>query len=65
VIEVVWQSGTTLQLYVNGVSSQTLTATAGSVGAIRLGSATGTGNSTSMFFDAFASKRQTAPLIGP
>ena len=32
-IEVVWQSGTTLQLYVNGTLSQTLTAGAGSVAA--------------------------------
>jgi hypothetical protein len=65
VIEVVWQSGATLVLYVNGVSSQTLTATAGSVGAVRLGSVTSTGNSTLMHFDAFASKRSTSPLLGP
>ena len=46
VIEVVWQSGTHLRLYVNGALSQTLTAGAGSVGAVRLGSVTATGNAT-------------------
>jgi hypothetical protein len=65
VFEVVWQSGVTLQLYVNGTLSQTLTAGAGSVAAIRLGSVTSTGASTLMHFDAFASKRQTSPLVGP
>ena len=65
VIEVVWQSGTTLELYVNGVLSQTLTAPTGSVGAVRLGSVTTTGNTTLMYFDAFASKRTASPLIGP
>jgi len=65
VIEVVWQSGTTLQLYVNGTLSQTLTATTGNVGAVRLGSVTSTGNNTLMYFDAFASKRTVSPLVGP
>lgn len=65
-IEVVWQSGTSLQLYVNGVLSQTLpTANTGSVAAVRLGSATATGSAALMYFDAFASKRTATPLIGP
>jgi hypothetical protein len=64
-IEVVWQSGSTLQLYVNGVLSQTLTAGAGSVGAVRLGSVTSGGSSTLEYFDAFVSKRTVSPLIGP
>jgi FtsP/CotA-like multicopper oxidase with cupredoxin domain len=64
-IEVVWQAGTSLQLYVNGALSQTLTAGAGSVGAVRLGSVTSTGNATVMYFDAFASKRSVSPFIGP
>jgi hypothetical protein len=63
-IEVVWQSGTSLQLYVNGALSQTLTPGAGSVGAVRLGSVTNTGNATVMYFDAFTSKRTVSPLIG-
>jgi len=73
VIEVVWQAAGgpgpnpgTLQLIVNGVVAQTLTTTStGSVGAVRLGSVTSTGNSTAMYFDAFVSKRQTSPLVGP
>ncbi len=66
VIEVVWQSGTSLQLYVNGALSQTIaTAATGSVGAVRLGSVTNTGASTLMYFDAFASKRSVSPLWGP
>jgi len=65
IIEVVWQSGSTLQIYVNGVLSQTLSAGAGSVGAVRLGSVTTGGNSTLEFFDAFASKRTVSPLFGP
>jgi hypothetical protein len=64
-IEVVWQSGSTLQLYVNGTLSQALTATTGSVGAIRMGSLTSGASSTLMYFDAFASKRSVSPLIGP
>jgi hypothetical protein len=65
-IEVVWQSGTSLTLYLNGTSSQTIpTAAAGSVGSVRLGSVTSTGASTLMYFDAFASKRTVSALIGP
>ena len=64
-IEVVWQSGTSLQLYVNGTLSQTLVAGTGSVGAVRVGSVTATGNATAMYFDAFASKRSVSPLFGP
>ena len=65
-IEVVWQSGTSLQLYVNGTLSQTInTANTGSVAAVRLGSVTSGGSSTLEFFDAFASKRTVSPLIGP
>jgi hypothetical protein len=63
-IEVVWQSGTTLQLYVNGNLSQTLTAGAGSVGSIRLGSVTSGGSAILEYFDAFASKRSVSPLLG-
>jgi hypothetical protein len=65
VIEVVWQSGSTLTLHVNGTLSQTLVAGANSVGAVRLGSVTSTGNATAMYFDAFASKRSVSLLIGP
>jgi hypothetical protein len=65
-IEVVWQSGTSLQLYVNGALSQTITtAVTGSVGAVRLGSVTNAGTTTLMYFDAFASKRSVSPLVGP
>ena len=63
-IEVVWQSGSVLQLYVNGALSQALVAGTNSVGAVRLGSVTGNGNTTLMYFDAFASKRTASPLIG-
>ena len=63
-IQVVWQSGGTLVLYVNGtVASQTLIATATSVGSIRLGSVTNGGSATLMHFDDFASKRLTTPLL--
>ena len=64
VIEVVWQSGTSLQLHVNGVLSQTLAAGTGSVGSVRLGSVTSGGSATLEHFDAFASKRSVSPLIG-
>ena len=64
-IEVVWQSASTLQLYVNGSLVQTLTATTGSVAAVRLGSVTSGGNATLEYFDTFASKRLITPLIGP
>ena len=63
-IEIVWQSGATLQLYVNGALSQTLTAPSGSIGAFRLGSVTSGGNSTLEYFDGFTSKRTVSPLIG-
>ncbi len=65
VIEVVWQSGTTLELYVNGTLAQTLTASAGSVSAVRLGSVTSGGSSTNLYLDAFASKRSVSPIYGP
>ncbi len=72
-IEVVWQAvGSvgpnpgTLALYVDGAVSQTLaTTSAGSVGAVRLGSVTSGGSSILMYFDAFASKRSVSPLFGP
>ena len=64
-IEVIWQSGGTLQLYVNGTLAQTLTAGSGSVGAVRLGSVTSGGSSTLEYFDAFTSKRLLSPLYGP
>ncbi len=65
-IEVVWQSGTTLQLYVNGALQQTLTATNTSIGQVRLGSVTSGGNAANglMYFDTFASKRSVSPLYG-
>jgi hypothetical protein len=65
-IEVVWNGPTTLSLYVNGsVVSQTLTANAGSIGSIRLGSVTSGGATATalMYFDGFASKRLTTPLL--
>ena len=65
VIEVVWQSGVSLQLYVNGSVVQTLPAGTSSVGAIRMGSVTNTGNNTLMYFDGFVSKRTATPVIGP
>ncbi len=73
VIEVVWQAVGSggpnpgrLQLIVNGTVAQTLTTTStSSVGAVRLGSVTSTGNNTALYFDAFVSKRQTSPLVGP
>jgi FtsP/CotA-like multicopper oxidase with cupredoxin domain len=65
-IEVVWQSGGTLVLYVNGsVASQTLSATANSISSVQLGSITSGGSNTLEYFDAFASKRSVATLIGP
>jgi hypothetical protein len=64
-IEVVWQSGTSLQLYVNGALSQTRVAGANSVGQVRLGSVTSGGNASLEFFDAFAAKRSVSPLVGP
>ena len=64
-IEVVWQSGATLQLYVNGTLGQTLAAPASaSIGAFRLGSVTSGGSSTLEYFDGFTAKRTVSPLIG-
>ena len=62
--EVVWQSGGNLVLYVDGVSSQTLTGASGAIGAVRLGSVTSTGNNTAIYFDAFSSKSTASPLLG-
>lgn len=62
-IEVTWQAGQ-LTLYIDGISSQTLTGTAANVTALRLGSVTSTGANTLMYFDAFSAKRSTTPLIG-
>jgi hypothetical protein len=66
-IEVVWQSGSTLQLYVGGslVANQSLTATATSVGGFRLGSVTNGGNATLEYFDGFSAKRSVSILFGP
>ena len=64
-IEVTWQSGGSVTLYVNGASVQTLAAASGSVGAVRLGSVTTGTSSTLEYFDAFASKRTISPLLGP
>ena len=64
-IEVVWQSGSSLQLYVDGALAQTLTAGTGSVASFRLGSVTNGGIATLEYFDAFAAKRSVSPLIGP
>jgi hypothetical protein len=64
-IEVVWQSGATLQLYVNGTLGDTLAAPASSsIGAFRLGSVTSGSSSTLEFFDGFTAKRTVSPLIG-
>jgi hypothetical protein len=65
-IEVVRESGTSLKLYVNGILVQTLTtASAGSVGAFRLGSVTSGGSATLEYFDNFSAKRSVTPLFGP
>jgi FtsP/CotA-like multicopper oxidase with cupredoxin domain len=65
-IEVVWQSGSTLQLFVGGslVANQSLVATATSVGQFRLGSVTSGGIATLEYFDAFSAKRSVTPY-GP
>jgi hypothetical protein len=63
-IQVVWQSGGTLALYVNGIGmSQSLPASSTSIASFRLGSVTSGGSPTLMHFDAFASKRLTTPLL--
>jgi hypothetical protein len=72
-IEVIWQASPSglpntgsLKLYINGVLAQTITtAVTSPVGSVRMGSVTATGASTSMYFDAFASKRSISPLLGP
>jgi len=67
-IEVVWQSGGTLQLFVGGsaAASQTLSATANSVGSVRLGAvSTGGSSSILMYFDGFSAKRSLSPIYGP
>ena len=63
-IEVVWESGTTLQLYTNGSLAQTITAGTGSVASVRLGSVTSGGSSILEHFDGFTSKRSISPLFG-
>jgi hypothetical protein len=65
-IEVVWQSGSTLQLFVGGslVANQSLSATTTSVGQFRLGSVTNGGSATLEYFDAFSAKRSITPY-GP
>jgi len=65
-IEVVWQSGSTLQLFVGGslVADQSLAATANSVRMFHLGSVTSGGSSTLEYFDAFSAKRSITPY-GP
>ena len=65
-IEAVWQSGGTLQLFVGGsvVASQSLTATATSVGQFRLGSVTAGASPTLEYFDALSAKRTVTPY-GP
>jgi len=63
VIQVTWQAGGSLRLYVNGVLAQTLTAGSGSLAAFRLGSVTSGGSSILEYFDAFAAKRTLTPLL--
>jgi len=73
VLEVVYQAvgsggpgAGTVQLHVNGVQVQTLaTGSTAAATAVRMGSVTGAGNATLMHFDAFASKRSVAALLGP
>lgn len=62
-LEVTWEAGT-LTLYVDGVQSQTLSGTAASISAFRLGSIASGGSNVFMYFDAFSAKRSVAPLIG-
>jgi len=66
-IEVVWQSGGTLQLFVGAsiVADQSLTATSTTVGGLRMGSVTSGGSATLEYFDAFSAKRSVSPLFGP
>ncbi len=62
----VWQSGTTLQLFVGAsvVANQSLVAPVNSVGQFRLGSVISGGNATLEYFDALAAKRSITPY-GP
>ena len=68
-LEVTWTASGNVVLYISGVSSQTLTASASSVAAVRMGSVTSggnaVGNATLEYFDAFSAKHSTSPLIGP
>ncbi|MCX6043677.1 MAG: multicopper oxidase domain-containing protein [Chloroflexi bacterium] len=65
-IEVVWQSGVSLQLFVGASTSsaQSLTATVNLVGSVRMGSVAGSTSNILEYFDAFSSKRSTTPF-GP
>jgi hypothetical protein len=65
-IEVVWQSGSTLELFVGGslVANQSLVANVNSVGQFRLGSVAGSTSATLEYFDAFSAKRSVTPY-GP
>lgn len=71
-IEVVYQSTGagapnpgTVQLFVNGVSVQSLAHTSNQpIASVRLGSVTAAGGTTYLHFDGFVSKRSTTPLIG-
>jgi hypothetical protein len=67
-IEVVWQAGSTLQLYVGSgtTAAQTLTGVGNSsVGAFRLGAVSTGGAATLQYFDSFSAKRAVTPLFGP
>jgi FtsP/CotA-like multicopper oxidase with cupredoxin domain len=75
VIEVLWKNNTAaagapnqgqLRLYVNGTlrSTRTVTSTL-MIRTFRIGSVTGTGNSTREFFDNFKAKRSTTTPFGP
>lgn len=68
-IEVVWQAGASLALYVNGAAAQSLATTSTNlVSTMRLGSVTdagGNANTTYEYFDNFTAKRSVTSLIGP
>lgn len=66
-IEVAWQSGGSVQLFVGGSSSavDSLTATSNSIVGVWLGSVTNGGSSTLLGFDDFSSKTTITPLFGP
>jgi hypothetical protein len=61
----VLQSGSTLQMYVDGTLAQTVATSGGSIVAFRLGSVTPSTSATLMYFDAMSAKRTASPLIGP